>query len=380
MNEKLISSIEPFYVMEILEKANKLEEKGRKIVHLEIGEPTESVHPFIKKEAISGINRNNDKYSHSLGLPALRNSISKKYFKDFNLKISPDRMAITTGASSALVLSLLATMSKGDEVVLVEPYYPCYPQLIKIFGGKVKIFTTRLDENFQINTSKFKSFISSKTKLIILNSPSNPTGVSQSAKVLKFLSSLKIQIISDEIYQGLNYGAETRTILNYAPSAIVVNGFSKLYSMTGWRLGHLIVPMKLIRGVQKLQQNMFICAPVISQYGAIGALRISKNEIDFMLSEYKARRDFMLSALNDLGIDVAYNPDSSFYVFCNMEKYCKDSLKLSLDILNRVGLAVAPGRDFGPTFNGYIRLSYSSSFKNIKNGLKRLKKYIKEYT
>ena len=164
MNEKLISSIEPFYVMEILEKANKLEEKGRKIVHLEIGEPTESVHPFIKKEAISGINRNNDKYSHSLGLPALRNSISKKYFKDFNLKISPDRMAITTGASSALVLSLLATMSKGDEVVLVEPYYPCYPQLIKIFGGKVKIFTNLcvFEKKVRYLTKSAKSHLTSK--------------------------------------------------------------------------------------------------------------------------------------------------------------------------------------------------------------------------
>ena len=235
-------------------------------------------------------------------------------------------------------------------------------------------------DRYQIDTIKLKKFINEKDKALIINSPSNPTGVSQNKDVMSFLSNLNINIISDEIYQGLNYIQSPDTILKYKNDSIVINGFSKFYSMTGWRLGYLVLPKRLIRGIQKLQQNMYICAPVVSQYAAIGALSINNNDIAKMINSYKRKRDFMVSNLNDMGIDLGYNPDSAFYAFADMSKFSDDSLTLSMDILDKVGLGVAPGIDFGPSFKKYIRLSYSSSLKNIQVGLDKMREYIKEYT
>ncbi|NSW89044.1 aminotransferase class I/II-fold pyridoxal phosphate-dependent enzyme [bacterium] len=380
MNNFLLSSIKPFYVMEILEKAQEYERKGRNITHLEIGEPTERTNSLIKKAAKQSINSNNSRYSNSLGIQELRDKIATKYKNNHGVSISPDQIVITNGSSAALILSLITLIKPGDSVILVEPYYPCYPQLIKILGGKVRIFKTSVQDKYQINIKKFSKFINKKDKVLILNSPSNPTGVSQNKDVLKFLSSLKINIISDEIYEGLNYDSDPETFLNYNKNSIVVNGFSKFYSMTGWRLGFLIAPKNLIRGIQKLQQNMYICAPTVSQYAGVGALSINQEEIERLLGSYKKRRDYALSSLRDMGIDVGYSPDSSFYIFADMSNYTDNSLDLSLDILKKVGLGVAPGIDFGPSFNKFIRFSYSSSLKNIQVGFGKMREYIKEYT
>ncbi|NSX00823.1 aminotransferase class I/II-fold pyridoxal phosphate-dependent enzyme [bacterium] len=380
MNNYLLSSIKPFYVMEILEKAQEYEKKGRKITHLEIGEPTQKVSSIIKKTAKNSIEKGYDRYSNSLGVLELRQMVAKKYKENLDVKISPDQVIVTTGSSAALILALISLIKRGDQVVIVEPYYPCYPQLIKIFGGKVRVFKTHERDGYQIDTIKLKKFLSKKDKVLILNSPSNPTGVSQNKEVLSFLSFLGINIISDEIYQGLNYDLDAETILQHDDKAIVVNGFSKFYSMTGWRLGYLVVPKGMIRGIQKLQQNMYICAPTISQHAAIGALQIDNNEIRNMLKSYKKRRDLTIKSLSNMGIDIGYSPDSSFYVFANMSKYTDNSLDLSLDILNKVSLGVAPGLDFGPSFKRYIRFSYSSSYRNIQIGLDKMREYIKGYT
>ncbi len=366
--------------MEILEKAQEYEKKGRNITHLEIGEPTESTNLLIKKSAKQSINSNNSRYSNSLGIQELREKIATKYKNNHGVNLTPEQIVITNGSSAALILSLITLIKPGDHVILVEPYYPCYPQLIKILGGKVRIFKTSVEDEYQINIKKFSKFINKKDKVLILNSPSNPTGVSQNEDVLKFLSALKINVISDEIYEGLNYDSNPETFLNYNKNSMVVNGFSKFYSMTGWRLGFLIAPENLIRGIQKLQQNMYICAPTVSQYAGIGALSINQKEIGRLLSSYKKRRDYALSSLSDMGIDVGYVPDSSFYIFADMSKYTDNSLDLSLDILKKVGLGVAPGIDFGPSFNKFIRFSYSSSLKNIQVGFGKMREYIKEYT
>ena len=380
MNSDLLDDIEPFYVMEILEEAQKYEKKGIDISHLEIGEPTQKTNKLIKQYAKKAISNNHDRYSHSLGIQSLREAISKKYKKEMDIDISQNEVIITTGSSAAIMLGLITSIEQGDEVILVEPYYPCYPQIVKIFGGQPKLLTTYPEENFQINISRLKKMITKRTKLLIINSPSNPTGVTQSSEVLKSIAKLDIKVISDEIYQGLNYAQSPDTILKYKRDSLVVNGFSKFYSMTGWRLGYLIAPKKMVRNIQKLQQNMFICAPTISQYSALGALKINYKEINKMKAEYIDKKDLILNKLEDLGIGVNYKPDSAFYIFCNMESFCQDSLELSLDMLQKVNLAVAPGKDFGPNYNQYIRLSYASSITNLRKGLKKLKKYISEYT
>lgn len=375
-----MSSIEPFYVMEILEKAQEYEKKGLDIAHLEIGEPTEKINPLIKKYARKSIIDDSNRYTNSLGLIELREMIVKKYLKKFGVNIGIDQVVITNGSSAALILSLISTIKPGESVIIVEPYYPCYPQLIKILGGKVRIFKTIEKDGYQIDTKKLQKFINKNDKAIILNSPSNPTGVSQDKKVLNLLSNLKINIISDEIYQGLNYESNPNTMLQFNDNSIIVNGFSKFYSMTGWRLGFLIAPRKVIRGIQKLQQNMYICAPSISQYAGIGALKIDDFEIEKLLTSYKKRRDFAFDSLSEMGIDIGYSPDSSFYIFADMSKYCDNSLDLAIDILDKVRLGVAPGIDFGSSFKKHLRFSYSSSFENIQVGLDRMREYIKRYT
>ena len=380
MNSNILEAIEPFYVMEILEQAQKYEKKGINVSHLEIGEPTEKINNAIKDRAIKAISNNQDRYTHSLGLQALRIAIAANYKKNTGVNISEDRVVITTGSSGAIILGLLSSLEDKDEVILIEPYYPCYPQLVKIFGGRVKLFTTHSVDNYQINIKKLRKAITKRTKLIIVNSPSNPSGVTQSEEVLKSIANLGIKVISDEIYQELNYEYKVDTMLNYKDDAIIVNGFAKFYSMTGWRLGYLIAPKTMIRNIQKLQQNMFICAPTISQHSAIGAFEIDNLEIERMKRDYKAKRDFIIKRLDDIGMPIDYSPDSTFYVICNMEKFKKNSLDLSLDILDKVGLAVAPGRDFGPNYDKYIRLSYASSMENLKEGLEKLNKYISEYT
>jgi aspartate/methionine/tyrosine aminotransferase len=380
MNSDLLDDIEPFYVMEILEEAQKYEKKGIDISHLEIGEPTRKTNKLIKQYANKAISSNYDRYSHSLGIQPLREAIAKKYKKEMGINISEDQVIITTGSSAAIILGLITSIEEGDEVLLVEPYYPCYPQLVKIFGGKIKLFTTHPEENFQINIKNIKKAITKKTKLIIINSPSNPTGVAQTGEVLKSIGELGIKIISDEVYQGLNYEQSPETMLKYKPDSLVVNGFSKFYSMTGWRLGYLIAPKAIIRNAQKLQQNMFICAPTISQHAALGALNIDQEEIQKMKREYIRNKDLLIKELDHIGLNLNYKPDSAFYVLCDMGRICQDSLELSRDILRKVHLGVAPGKDFGPNYNRHIRLSYASSITNLKNGLAKLKKYIYQYT
>ena len=199
MNNYLLSSIKPFYVMEILEKAQEYEKKGRKITHLEIGEPTQKVSMTIRESAKVSIDKGRDRYSNSLGVLELREMVAERYEQNLSVNISPDQVVITTGSSAALILALISLIKAGDQVVIVEPYYPCYPQLVKIFGGRVRVFKTFENEGYQINIKKLEKFLSKKDKVLILNSPSNPTGVSQNKKVLSFLSSLRINIISDEI-------------------------------------------------------------------------------------------------------------------------------------------------------------------------------------
>ena len=372
--------INPFIVMEILEEAQKLEGSGKEIIHLEIGEPTQEVDEKIVKNGLKALKEKKYKYSSSLGIPELRKLISEDYKTNFNLNIEPERIILTSGSSAAILLAILSSTKINEEIIIIDPHYPCYPQIIKILGRGIKIFKTFETENYQIDVNMLKKIISNKTKSLIINSPANPTGVSQSDIILKKLSKLNIQIISDEIYQGLSIDYPLNTILKHDPTnSIVVNGFSKYYSMTGWRLGYLIMPKRLIRYAQKLQQNMFICAPTISQHAAIGCYKISKKNKDLLIKNYKKNRDFLIKELRRMNISVNYKPDSAFYIFCDMSNYTKNSLNLCKDILDKVGLALAPGIDFGKDYKKFIRISYASTFSDIKKGMILLDSYLKKY-
>jgi len=380
MDSSNLEDIRPFYVMEILEKALKLQSLGRDIVHLEIGEPTENVDNLIVDSAQNALNNKLYRYTNSFGIETLREKISQYYEKVHNTLVSKERIMITTGSSAGIVLAVLASTSINDEVIVVEPHYPCYPQILKILGRVPRVFTTYEKDNFQINIDKLQDSISQNTTSIIINSPSNPTSVSQNQDVLKSISRLNLNIISDEIYHGLSFNSKTNSIIEFASkNSFIVNGFSKLYAMTGWRLGYIVIPSDKVRSVQKLQQNMFICAPTISQHAAVSAYNIKDKVQKNILKSYEQKRDFALRFLNEMGIKVNYTPDAAFYILCNFEDYCESSLDLCKDLLDKVGLAVAPGIDFGENYKKYVRISYAGSMEELQKGLMLLKEYMLKY-
>ncbi|TDI95959.1 MAG: pyridoxal phosphate-dependent aminotransferase [Deltaproteobacteria bacterium] len=376
MISKLAKSISPFYVMEVLERAQQLERKGINIVHLEIGEPDHNTDSQICKKAVSSIKSGDTKYTHSLGVAELREELSLFYKKKYNLSVSAQNVIVTTGSSPALFLCFASILDPGDEIILTDPHYACYPQIIKIAGGVAKFVRIYEQEDFQIDVSRLKKLISKKTKAILINSPSNPTGMLVNNDVMEQLAELRIPIISDEIYHGLVYEGKEQSILEFTESAIVVSGFSKLYSMTGWRLGYMIVPDPYVRPIQKLQQNLFISANSFVQSSGIEALRLSDNKIKNIVGKYKKRRDIMVTGLRDLGFDIKKVPDGAFYVFINTKKINTNSYELAFDILEKSHVALTPGIDFGSGGEGYLRFSYANSVENIKEGIARLKKYI----
>jgi len=376
MISKLAKSISPFYVMEVLERAQQLERKGINIVHLEIGEPDHNTDSQICEKAVSSIKSGDTKYTHSLGVAELREELSLFYKKKYNLSVSAQNVIVTTGSSPALFLCFASILDPGDEIILTDPHYACYPQIIKIAGGVAKFVRIYEQEDFQIDVSRLKKLISKKTKAILINSPSNPTGMLVNNDVMEQLAELRIPIISDEIYHGLVYEGKEQSILEFTESAIVVSGFSKLYSMTGWRLGYMIVPDPYVRPIQKLQQNLFISANSFVQSSGIEALRLSDNKIKNIVGKYKKRRDIMVTGLRDLGFDIKKVPDGAFYVFINTKKINTNSYELAFDILEKSHVALTPGIDFGSGGEGYLRFSYANSVENIKEGIARLKKYI----
>ena len=379
MISEISKTISPFYVMEILEKAKQIESEGKSVIHLEIGEPDHNTDPSICAEAINAINKGETKYTHSLGTYELRCEIADYYNSKYSTSVSPSNIVVTSGSSPALYLAFLSMLDPGDEIIITNPHYACYPQIIRIAGGKPVYIKIGEEDNFQIDISRLKKAVTSKTKAVLINSPCNPTGMVLETGVLKEISELGIFVISDEIYHGLVYGEREHSMLEYTDRTIVTNGFSKLYSMTGWRLGYLIAPDEFIRPVQKLQQNLFISANPFVQRAAITALRLKAEALDKIVSLYRKRRQVMHDGLIENGFEIKKMPDGAFYFFVNATKYNTNSLELSFDILNRVNVALTPGIDFGSGGEGYLRLSYANSEENITEGLKRLNYYINKF-
>lgn len=378
MQSKLSREIAPFYVLEVLERAREIEASGATVIHFEVGETDFETPAAACEEAIAAINEGDTRYTHSLGIRELRETIAADYRESYGVDISPGRIIVTMGSSPALFLSMLALLDPGDEIVITDPHYACYPQLIRIAGGVPKKVRIYEEEGFQPDVARIKAAITPRTKAVLINSPANPTGVVLDPAILRDIAALGVPVISDEIYHGLVYSGEARTMLEFRDDAITVNGFSKLYAMTGWRLGYVIVPDALVRPVQKLQQNLFISPSPISQRAGVAAMRKGKGEVMGMVRKFGERRTRLIEGLKSLGLSPAAEPSGAFYVFVNASKLSNDSLALAFDILEKAHVAVTPGADFGEGGEGYLRLSYATSPENIDEGLRRLAKYIEE--
>ncbi len=376
MPSKLSQEISPFYVMDVLERAKEIESSGESVIHFEVGEPDFLTPDVIANEAIKSIKEGDTKYTHSLGIPELRQAISESYNKNYGVNIDPARVVITMGSSPALYLSIISLIEPGEEVVITDPHYACYPQIIKIAGGVPVTFRIFEEEGFQIDIDRLKKVITPKTKAILINSPANPTGVVLKPEVMKEIAELGVMVISDEIYHGLVYGTEARTIYEVTERAFAVNGFSKFYSMTGWRLGYLIAPEEFIRPIQKLQQNLFISPNPFVQRAGVQALKKAGVDALEMVKLFDERRKIMIEGIKELGFNIESEPKGAFYLFIDANKINPNSHELAFDILEKAKVAVTPGIDFGEGGEGYLRLSYTTSTSNIKEGIRRLGEYI----
>ncbi len=377
LSDKIVN-MPPFHVMEILERAQELEREGRKIIHLEIGEPDFPTAAHICEAATEAMCAGNTKYTHSQGLIELREAIVEKYKSQFGVDIIPEQVIISSGTSPAMLLLFMALLNPGDEVIMSNPHYACYPNFVRAVNGVPAFVYTDRDDGFVLHAEAVMEKINEKTKAILINSPSNPTGQVLSPGTLQDLADVagNVPIISDEIYQGLVYEGEDHTILEYTENAFVLNGFSKLYAMTGWRLGYLITPKEYIRTLQKMQQNFFISTNTFVQYAGIAALRGPQDTVREMVSTYDRRRRYLLKRIREAGMEVKSEPKGAYYIIADARKFGENSLELSQRILEDIGVAVTPGIDFGDGAEGYLRFSYANSLENIKEGMDRLQEYL----
>ena len=370
-------SIKPFIVMDVLERAIELEREGRSIIHLEIGEPDFPTPEKIVSSAIHALQERDTHYTDSRGTIELREAISSYYSRTYGVDVDTNNILITMGTSPAMYVTLSTLIKEpDDEIIIADPCYPCYPNFIKLAGGKPISIETTPEEGFQLTAEKIARAITKKTRAVIINSPSNPAGTLIDNEELKKIASIGIPIISDEIYHGLVYGKRAHSILEHTDNAFVLNGFSKLFAMTGWRLGYAIVPEDSVRSIHILLQNLFISPNSFVQRAAISALMEKIPEIDEMVKIYNSRREFIMKRLPELGLKIPVEPRGAFYFFINMAHVDRNSYRLAFDLLEQAGVALTPGIDFGSRGEGYLRLSYANSIENISEGLRRLGVYI----
>ncbi|PKN18310.1 MAG: aspartate aminotransferase [Deltaproteobacteria bacterium HGW-Deltaproteobacteria-6] len=379
MISKRASEFTSFIVMDVMAKAEELERQGEHIIHMEVGEPDFSTPQVITDAAISALQNSKTRYTHALGLLELRQAICDDYLEEYGVTITPDQIVISTGTSPVLLFAMLAILDHGDEVIISNPRYPCYQNFIRAAGGLLKEIQTYPEEGFQYRHKDIKKKLSRRTKGIIINSPCNPTGIVMTEEQLRDIAQFDTQyIISDEIYHGLVYQDRAHSILEFTDKAFVINGFSKLYAMTGWRLGYLIFPKKFSAVMQRIHQNFMISANGFIQWAGIAALHEAKDDVDKMVKTYDERRRYMLARLTDMGFTIHVEPTGAFYVFADGRRFFKDSYQEAFRITEEAKVGVSPGIDFGSGGEGFLRFSYATSLENIKEGLDRLEKYLKK--
>lgn len=370
--------IPPFIVMDVLERAQKMQAKGEDIIHLEVGEPDFDTPEPIIEAAMRSMRGGDTHYTHSLGKVELREEIAGYYHRKYKVEVSPDRIVVTSGTSPAMLLAFSSLLNRDDEIILSDPHYACYPNFIRYVDGQPVFVKVSEQDGFKYRLADIQQHLTPRTKAVLVNSPSNPTGNVFSAEELRQIAGLDPYIVSDEIYHGLVYEGKEHTILEFTDRAFVINGFSKLYAMTGWRLGYVIAPPEFVRPIQKLQQNLFICAGSFVQAAGIAALRECDDHVARMVKIYDERRRYLLSRLREMGLATEVEPTGAFYALANVKEYTGDSYNFAFEILDKAKVAVTPGIDFGKNCEGYIRISYANSLENIKEGLDRLQRFLQE--
>ena len=363
-----------FLVMDLFEQARKLENKGKKIIHFEAGQPTAKLPNKVYKKAINIIKTTNVSYTSPLGMDLLRKRISKFYLKKYKIKVNPKRIIITFGSSAAFILAFLSAFEKGDTVGITVPNYPAYKNMLQAFDLKLKPIFCNSKKNFNFNFQNICKF--PKLKGLLISNPLNPTGSILDSDQLKKISSFckenKIRIISDEIYHGINFLGRDNSILKTNDQAIIINSFSKYFLMTGWRVGWLICPDNLFESIKNLSPNLFVAPPTISQYVALSVLEEEKY-LKKIVKGYKENMELLYNSLPKFGIKPVLKPEGSFYLYADVSNITNNSAVFCKQLLNKYGIVLTPGIDFDP-YEGhkFVRFCYSYPKQSVVEGIKRL--------
>ncbi|MEM1659627.1 MAG: pyridoxal phosphate-dependent aminotransferase [Candidatus Bathyarchaeia archaeon] len=366
---------------EVLAKTHELERQGKKIIHLEIGEPDFDTPKHIKEAAVRALHAGYTHYVPAAGIYELREAIAEYITKTRNVEVNPNEVIVTPGSKTAIFLAMLACINPGDEVLYPNPGYPIYESIIRLLGARPIPIPLMESNNFRLDHEYFKEHITRKTRMIIINSPENPTGEVLSDEDLKLIADCTekrddVVVLSDEIYSRLIYDGKHKSIISLPgmkEKTILIDGFSKTYAMTGWRLGYGIVPKKLAEKMIKLAINTYSCACAFIQIAGIEALKGPQKCVEEMLEELRRRREVIVEGLNNIKGIKCHKPKGAFYVFPNIKETGMKSRELANYLLEEAGVAVLPGNSFGSYGEGYLRLSFANSIENIKEALRRMK-------
>jgi aspartate/methionine/tyrosine aminotransferase len=372
------AAVQPFHVMEFLKHAQALTAQGRDIIHVSIGEPDFTAPPLVAQALAAAVARGDTTYTPALGIAPLREAIAGYYAQRFGLALDPGRVVVTAGASAALLLACTALVERDARVLMPDPSYPCNRHFVSVAEGEPQLVAAGPAERFQLTRAMVEAHWSARTAGVLLASPSNPTGTSIPPGELRGILDAVRQregfAIVDEIYQGLSYDAPPSTALSLSEDVVVLNSFSKYFSMTGWRLGWLVVPDGLQPTIEKLAQNLFICPSAPAQHAALACFAPESLAIyEERRAAFKARRDYLVPALRLLGFGVPAVPDGAFYIYVDISRFSNDSERFAHDMLEEAGVCAVPGADFGNNQSErYLRISYATGLERLKEMVERV--------
>ncbi len=378
-----MAEIEPFHVMELLARARELEAQGRSIIHMEIGEPDFPTPEPVLRAGRKALEKGELFYTPTPGLPQLREAIAGFYRSRYGVEVSSSRILVTTGSSAALMLACAVLVNPGDEVLLADPGYPANRHFVRVVEGVPRAVPVDASSSYQLTPRHLERNWGPRTAAALVASPSNPTGTLISTEPLAAMAEIAREkggtLIVDEIYHGLVYGDDYTTALALADDVIVINSFSKYFNMTGWRLGWMVAPESYVRELDKLAQNLYLAAPTPSQYAALAAFEPETLAIlARRVQEFKARRDYLVPALRKVGFEIPVTPQGAFYVYAGCGKLTKDSFGFARDLLEKAGVAITPGIDFGANApERHVRFAYTNSIERLQEGVARIAKFLK---
>ena len=379
-----MAEIEPFHVMALLARARELESQGRSVIHMEIGEPDFPTPAPVCRAAMRVLGKGELFYTPSLGLPELRRAIAGLYRSRHGVEVDPARIVVTTGGSGALLLACAVLVGPGDEVLLADPGYPANRHFVRVVEGVPRAVPVDATDGYQLAPHHLERHWGPRSVAALVASPSNPTGTLISTERMSamaaFAGERRGTLIVDEIYHGLVYEGEYTTALAHSDDVFVINSFSKYFQMTGWRLGWLVAPERYMSELDKLAQNLYLSAPTLSQHAALAAFEPETLAIlEARRLEFKARRDYLVPALRELGFDIPVTPQGAFYVYAGCGGLNRDSFAFAIEILEQAGVAITPGIDFGANApERHVRFAYTNSIERLQEGVSRIAKFLKK--